>query len=86
MAGATFSQLHFFDATRGIALVTNRKVGVVFATADGGRTWLDAVDLGPGEWNKLFVLDANHAWAAGVVTNDVVVRPLSTGTLAATRE
>ena len=70
-------QLYFFDERRGVVLAATRDAGVILATADGGRTWSKKVDLGPGEWSKLFVLDDQHAWAAGVVKTDVIVRPFA---------
>ena len=72
-----FYQLHFSDEMRGVVLATTRDAGVILATADGGRTWSKKVDLGPGEWRKLFVLDDTHAWAAGVLKTDVIVRPFA---------
>ncbi len=70
-------QLHFFDEMRGVVLAGTRDAGVILATADGGRTWSKKVDLGPGEWSRLFVLDDRHAWAAGVVKTDVIARPFA---------
>jgi photosystem II stability/assembly factor-like uncharacterized protein len=75
--GFVFYQLHFFDEMRGVVLASTRESAAILATTDGGRTWSTKVDLGPGEWRELFVLDDTHAWAAGVVKTDVVVRPFA---------
>jgi photosystem II stability/assembly factor-like uncharacterized protein len=75
--GFVHSRIFFFDETRGVALGSTRAAGTILTTADGGRTWSKAVDLGSGEWSNLFVLDNTHAWVAGVVNGNVVVRPFA---------
>ena len=75
--GFVHSRLFFFDEARGVALGSTRAAGTILFTADGGRTWSKAVDLGPGEWSRLFVLDDTQAWAAGVVDGNVVIRQFS---------
>lgn len=66
--------LFFFDEQQGLMLVSDRVSGAVVVTKDGGRTWSKKVDLGPGEWGELFVLDGEHAWVAGTTEGNVVVR------------
>ena len=67
-------------------LEAGRKCGgaesVVLATSDGGATWR-VERVVPGELlRSLFLLDAQHAWAAGDrarTTPQVVLRRLSDG-------
>jgi photosystem II stability/assembly factor-like uncharacterized protein len=63
----TVSVVRFSDARRGWAVGYYRDVaeGIVLRTDDGGDTW-STEHIQPGEQlRSLFVLDREHAWAAG---------------------
>jgi photosystem II stability/assembly factor-like uncharacterized protein len=63
----SISAVQFADSARGYAVGYYADVGesVVLATSDGGASWrVERVQ--PGEMlRSLFLLDAQHAWAAG---------------------
>lgn len=59
----TFLDVHFFDEENGI-LVGAGVEGVVMATADGGKTWLE-VHKSALNYTSLAFGDENNGWAVG---------------------